>query len=283
VLALVGGRAERARIEQALRGTAEMRFFDRLADLQGALAAAPPHTLRALIVDPADVHELPAAIVVRSLVSDLPHVPVIGYVRPGRQASRVILDLAGAGVHELLIAGTDDVGIEVERIVASSQLLATADRALRMLGGVLTDEVRPLFDFCLRYPEHTHRVSGVAAALGVHRRTLVNACARAALPSPMSVTGWCRMMLAGGLFGYGANSVKEVALAVDLNSATSLRNMLRRYTGLRPNDLQRGRALRQVVDAFLAAVHARQKPALVRAVVTPALASADPQRRPVVR
>jgi transcriptional regulator GlxA family with amidase domain len=108
----------------------------------------------------------------------------------------------------------------------------------------------PMFEFCLAYPERATSVQAVAHVLGVHRKTLVNYCAQASLPPPGAVIAWCRLLLVGHFLETPGRTVEGIALRVEFASATALRNMLRRYTGLRPQQVRERGGLRCIVDAF---------------------------------
>jgi transcriptional regulator GlxA family with amidase domain len=47
-----------------------------------------------------------------------------------------------------------------------------------------------------------------------------------------------------------ARSVEQIALLLDFSSAASLRNMLKRYTGLSPREVRENGGLRCVLHAF---------------------------------
>jgi transcriptional regulator GlxA family with amidase domain len=93
-------------------------------------------------------------------------------------------------------------------------------------------------------------VADAAAALGVHRKTLVDRLATAQLPTPSAMIAWCRLTLAAQMLEDPARSVEQIALLLDFSSAASLRNMLKRYTGLSPREVRENGGLRCVLHAF---------------------------------
>jgi methylphosphotriester-DNA--protein-cysteine methyltransferase len=62
------------------------------------------------------------------------------------------------------------------------------------------------------------------------------------------------LMVCARLLEDPGRSVSQVAMLADFPSSTSLRNMLRRYTGLRPLEIRENGGLRCVLHAFKQAV-----------------------------
>src|SRR4051812_25912565 len=101
VIVCVAGLAEQLRLGNALRTSAVIRSCTTVVELERLLAVAGP-TLRMVIVEPRDTAGQPAARVLRELTRRRPDVVVIGYCRADSEDSRLIIELAQAGVHELL-------------------------------------------------------------------------------------------------------------------------------------------------------------------------------------
>ncbi|MFN2566702.1 MAG: helix-turn-helix domain-containing protein [Gemmatimonadaceae bacterium] len=249
VLALITGRLERLRIATAVRGHATVQFAGTAGELLAHLAdlSAPPI---AAIVEPRDCDGRPTAGVVRQLAAAQPRLPIIGYCRAGYEHSRDIIELGVAGAHELLFHGIDDSGVALRGILTSAGQACAAAQVLQAIADDVPAALLPLFEFCLAYPERATSVQAVAHVLGVHRKTLVNYCAQASLPPPGAVIAWCRLLLVGHFLETPGRTVEGIALRVEFASATALRNMLRRYTGLRPQQVRERGGLRCIVDAF---------------------------------
>jgi AraC-like DNA-binding protein len=96
-------------------------------------------------------------------------------------------------------------------------------------------------------------VEQVARALNIHRKTLVNHCSAEGFPPPGSVIAWCLLLLTAGLLATPGVTVERIAVQLNFPSATALRNMLKRYTGLRPSDLRAENALAELCAEFLGA------------------------------
>jgi AraC-like DNA-binding protein len=259
VLALITGRLERLRIATAVRSHATVHFVGTTGELLAHLddARALPN---ALIVQPRDCDGRPTADIVRQLASAHPALPIVGYCHAGYEHSKEILELATAGAHELLFHGIDDSGVALRGILTSASQACAAAQVMRAIASDVPAALLPLFEFCLAYPERATSVQAVAHVLGVHRKTLVNYCAQASLPPPGAILAWCRLLLVGHFLETPGRTVEGIALRVEFASATALRNMLRRYTGLRPQQVRERGGLRCVVDAFRQSLAEKREP-----------------------
>jgi AraC-like DNA-binding protein len=99
--------------------------------------------------------------------------------------------------------------------------------------------------------------TAVANALGVHRKTLVNYCCAVHFPTPSALVSWCQLFLVGYYLGHGNATVAAIAQQLDFPSATALRNLLKRYTGDRPQDVRAAGGLVVVRNAFAHAVRSQ--------------------------
>jgi AraC-like DNA-binding protein len=203
-----------------------------------------------VVVEPRDCEGRSTAPVVRQLLDASVRFPIVGYCHAGYEHSRDILELSQAGVHELLFHGIDDTGVALRGVLESAAQASASSEVMRAIGQHIPGALVPLFEFCLGYPERATSVQAVAQALGVHRKTLVNYCAQASLPPPGAVMAWCRLLLVGHFLETPGNTVERIAMRVEFASATALRNMLRRYTGLRPQQVRERGGLLCVAEAF---------------------------------
>lgn len=259
LLALIAGRLERLRIATAVRGHATVHFVGTAAELLAHLGESRSLPV-ALIVEPRDCDGRSTSAIVRQLVASHPALPIIGYCHAGYEHSRDILELGVAGVHELLFHGIDDSGVALRGVLTTATQACAAAQVLSAIASDIPEVLLPMFEFCLAYPERATSVQSVAHVLGVHRKTLVNYCAQASLPPPGAVLAWCRLLLVGHFLETPGRTVEGIALRVEFASATALRNMLRRYTRLRPQQVRERGGLRCVVDAFRQSLAERREP-----------------------
>jgi transcriptional regulator GlxA family with amidase domain len=92
------------------------------------------------------------------------------------------------------------------------------------------------------------RVTDMAKALHLHRRTLNARSYNAHYPSPSAIIAWARLLLVADISMNVALSTDRAAMLAGFSSGTAFRNMLRRYTGLRPTEVRE----RGGVDCILA-------------------------------
>jgi AraC-like DNA-binding protein len=75
--------------------------------------------------------------------------------------------------------------------------------------------------------------------------------------------GWCRLLIAARVLDDPGRTVEQVALKLDFPSGAALRNMFKRYTGLRTTEVRENggvRCLVHVLKRELAAVSAGKPP-----------------------
>jgi AraC-like DNA-binding protein len=249
VVGYVASQTERARITGALRGWALVLWAGSLGDLPELVrgADAPP---AAAIVAPRDPAGRRGPLVVRRLAALAPDLPVIAHCHTGVEHAADVRLMAEAGVHEFLFVGVDDTGTGMRSVLASAQRACAAARVVEVVRPLLPERLGIIATACLTHPVQGRSVAGLATLLGVHRKTLLNQCARDGGPAPATLIGWCRLMLAAHLLATTGQTVEWVALELEYPSATALRNAMKRYTGLRASEVTRAGGLTRVVRAF---------------------------------
>jgi AraC-like DNA-binding protein len=243
VVALVIGPTYRARIRGALSGRADVRFCELRGEL---LPLAVATHAGAIIAEPRDRAREDVSSVVAAIRAGLPSVPVIAYVADGSATSADILAMARAGVHDLVRTGFDDVGFALGTALASG----AADTIRAELEQLVPPAAWPFVSWCLTRTQAPISIRAAAEALGLDRRTLSRRLDRAGLPHPRRIAGWCRVIAAARLLDEPIYTLERVALLLDFPSGTALRNMLRRYTGLRPSEIRENGGVRCVMHLF---------------------------------
>jgi AraC-like DNA-binding protein len=249
VIGLVHGPAERARIGSALRArSTEIVFVDRIAELADAVMTART-SISAIIVEVRDADGRPVHEVVGELHAGGTGTPLVAYCRAGAEHSSDIRALVLAGAHQLLFHGIDDAGIALRHILEAAQQASVGERAAEELMRIVPAKLAPIVSHVTRYPA-TQRVSQVADALGYHRKTLVNHCTQAEFLSPHELLCWCRLAVAGELMASSCRTIESIANQLDFSSDTGLRNMMKRYTGLKASEVRERGGARCVVAAL---------------------------------
>src|ERR671920_1146374 len=120
-------------------------------------------------------------------------------------------DLARAGVHELVFTDIDDHPALLRAKLSRGEEACAAAAVLRGIKGLLPPILCRVVEYCVHFPRDSHEVSRIAAALGVHRKTLVNWCERAKVPPPSTLVTWVRLLLAAELLRSPGQSVERAA------------------------------------------------------------------------
>jgi AraC-like DNA-binding protein len=247
VAVLVREMAARARIQDALRGYAAVRTCDQQDEL---IALVTEGLVGVVVVDVRDRTGAPTIAMVRTIRDGFPSVPVVAYCALTPDSSRDILALARAGVNDLILRGVDDVGVALRSVIATAQEHCGAKHVLETIAPLVPPSVVPFLRYSLEHARQAVTVADAASALGVHRKTLVDRLATAGLPTPSAMIAWCRLTLAAQMLEDPARSVEQIALLLDFSSGASLRNMLKRYTGLSPREVRENGGLRCVLHVF---------------------------------
>jgi AraC-like DNA-binding protein len=234
VAVLVRDPVGRARIQDALRGFAQVQLCDREDELFALLLNG---TAGVVVIDPRDRTGTPTIPFIRTIRERFPNVPTVAYCALTPYTSSDVLALARAGVNDLILRGIDDERVTLRSALASAQDHCVARRALDVLGPSVPAPVHPFLTYCLEHAGAPLSVGDVAKALGVHRKTLVDRLSSAGMPNPSAMIAWCRLLIAARLLE-DTRPVEQVAMLLDFPSGAALRNMLKRYTGLKPSEIR---------------------------------------------
>jgi AraC-like DNA-binding protein len=253
IIALVLGAAERARLRAGVKGRpVAVRFVDRIGELIDAVTREPL-TIAAIVVEVRDADGRPTHAAVDALNAGGGGTPLVGYCRAGGEHSGDIRSLVLAGAHQLVFHGIDDTGIALRAILEAARQSSVSERANDAFMDCVPAKMAEFISFATRHPT-TQRIAEIADALGYHRKTLVNRCAQAKLPPPYELLCWCRLAVAGELLASTRRTIESIALQLDFPSDTALRNMMKRYTGLKASEVRQRGGARCVVEVFRQAV-----------------------------
>jgi AraC-like DNA-binding protein len=247
IVALLHDRASRARLTDALRGRAGITFCATAPELLAAIAAHPAY---AAVVELSAGEAPSAAPLIRTVRDRFPSVPVLAYcgaLTPG--TAREIHHAARAGARELVLRGEDE-GARIRAAVARAEGDSLAALVDRRLAPLVPGDARAVFRQALLRADRPIPVTALARRLGVHRKTLAGRLARGGHPAPSRIVGWCRLLVAARRLEDPRRSVERVAAELGFASGAALRNMLRRYTGLRPADVRAAGGVEPVLRAL---------------------------------
>ncbi len=249
VIGLIANRGDQARLAGALRGFARFRAVASLDECR-ALLHEELATVAALILEAQDLSGVPTLPFVAQVSDTLPAVPILGYCDVGPRRGGEAVALIRAGVHDIVLRGVDDGALALRDAVVGASHSTAASRVISALRPLVDASILPLLRHSLTFRRRAITVAGAAAALGVHRKTLVNLCARSKLPPPAILVGWCRLFLVAALLERKSYTVERIAHELDYPSSTALRNAIRRYAGVTATEVRNRGGLQFVLDHF---------------------------------
>ena len=250
VAALVLGRLERARLQDAVRGRAILEQVETVGALEQLVARSVPR-VSAVIAEPFDARRTPVAPTIVRLRAEYPGVAFIGLCQAAHKFSGEIVALVQAGVHELVFRGVDDSAETFRQTLARATQRSAANEVLGAIRPHLTSEALTIVETSVQYAWTGFSSRQLAQVLGVNVKTLVKQCRTSGLPSPGALLNWVRLMVVAYLLESEGRKLEHVASAFGLESASPLRNLMKRYTGLRSLEVRTSGGLKVVIDAFL--------------------------------
>lgn len=196
--------------------------------------------------------------ILRVLQQLVPSHAVVAWCDRRAVNTRTLLDIAQAGVAELVLRDVDDMKHVLGRILSSAaQRSHSLDIELR-LGSCVPDAMRPVFRFLLEHAHQAMDVDRVSAAFGITRQTLRNRLIQHRMPLPRTFMTWCRLLVAGSLLQESGHTLDSVAWQLDFNSGHHLGTVLRRYAGSGVAEMRAAGVSAAVESAFRAALSGHQ-------------------------
>jgi AraC-like DNA-binding protein len=247
VAALVWDHVARARLTEALRQEATVRFCERASEV---VTLVETGLAGVVVLDRRDRDGSPTLSTVKRVREEFPSIPIVLYCALSPDTSRDVLHFAKAGVDQLVFQGVDDLRTPLRGAVQAALDQVSAKSLLADLEPLVPANVVPFLKYCLEHARRDTSVEEVAEALGVHRKTLVDRLNAANLPSPSNFVSWSRLLLAARILEDPGRTVEQVALLLDFPSGTALRNMMKRYTGLKSSEVRQNGGVSCVLHAF---------------------------------
>lgn len=251
VLALLPDPQAQTRLRAALRGSADVQVVEEVHEAIECLRGRSPRA-SVVVVEPTDGAGRSTAVVVQAASAGERPIPVVAYCSLREEGGRGVLLLTQAGVHDVTFQELEESSAALRQLLAEAEQTCGADLIFARVRRALPRELEPFFLHALMYPAQSSSVGEVAAALGMHRRTMGNLCRRRLLPPPQELLVWARLLLAAYLLGARQVPVDSVALRLHYPSTGALRNKCRRYLARRAAELREPEAFDAAVAAFLA-------------------------------
>lgn len=249
--ALVLDQVGRARVQAALRSMDEARFCERVEEL---IDAAADPAVRGVLAEPYDRDGCSVFPALRALKREYPTLPLLvyGVTRPGTWGE--IVRLTGIGIHDLVIRGQDDHPPVFRATLDRALARSTAEYVMREVTERVPREAHAVLELCLERRDRALTMAELSRLLGTHRKTVVRHMQAAGLPPPSQLARWCRLLHAARMLEDPGRTLEAIAMHLDFASASALRNMLGRYTGLSPRAVREGGGLSCVLPLFLRAL-----------------------------
>ena len=259
VVACVPSPQHRARVVDALRTRADVRFVDTFLELR-ALVRRTVADIDTIIVSAHDGTGAAADAVVRAIVDERPRTAIIAYCQAGAHHNADLRELALAGVHQFVFAGIDDTGVAFRAVLASARRHCAADCVMRELGPVVPASLHRLVEAVLARPDELTSIAALADAVGVHRKTLFNHCQRAGFLQPAELLAWCRLAIVAHYLETTGCTIESIAIDMGYASDTALRNTMKRYTGLRASEVRARGGVACIVSALVEHTQPARRP-----------------------
>jgi AraC-like DNA-binding protein len=233
-LAVCVSGTRRRRLTDALGATFCIEIHESFHTLAGSLSTGAPPGM--VVVAPRDEHGAPASAMLSEIGGrDTPPLPrVVLYasadeLRGGAMATR--------GVSEVVIADETDAPNMLRVLARRLMMMNAVERVAlalreRLSGGVLT-----IAEAALRNPG-CHTVQALAGRIGVHRQTPPMWCRGATALNAEELIVWSRLLLLGAALEETGYSVATLSDELRFTSNVGLRNQVKRYTGVTPQDVR---------------------------------------------
>lgn len=246
-----------ARLRDALGAPGRVVSFP---DTAAALPAILRGEIRCTVIAVEPQSFVRAVETIRVLRHATPSHAVVAWVEMKAFSARQLLDIAQAGVAELVLRDVDDLRHVLARILSSATLRTHVVQIDQRLSSTIPVPVRALFRFALEQAHQNVDIVQVAAAFGITRQTLRNRLVQHGLPLPRTFVTWCRLLVAASMLDESGHTLDSVGWQLDYSSGQHLGVVLRRYVGSGIAELRDAGVFASVESAFLSTLRAARKP-----------------------
>jgi len=250
VALLLGDRVAHARLAEALRGHAIVWCTD--DPLAVAERAATGEGLAATVIAFAPSRHDEALRATECLRSRAPDHAIIGYVDPRTLSSRFILETGRADLTDLVLRDVDDSKAVLLRVLQNAEQRGIAMRVADHMCEGQARDVRVLVQFICRRLREPLDVPGIAAGLGLNRRTLYHRLGAVGSPGPRELVGWCKVLFVAYQLSSAKVPLTAIAAQLDMPSWRTLSYTVRRYLGGGTNSLRTADAFERALVQFRA-------------------------------
>lgn len=191
---------------------------------------------------------------IRVVTNATPSHAVVAWCDRTSLTTRQLLDVAQAGVAEMVLRDVDDLRHVLGRILSSAAQRSHAHRIESRHTGRIPQPLRPIFRFALEQAHATTDVDQVASAFGITRQTLRNRFVQHRMPLPRTFLTWCRLLVAASLLEERGHTLDSVGFQLEFSSGHHLGTVLKRYVGTGVSEMRDSSVVAIVDAAFQAAL-----------------------------
>jgi len=256
VLACALNPRQQARLAAAVRDRVPLDALETFQALRDLLRE-PPHGVVVVVVAARDGHGESARRTVRELAGALPRAAIVVYCHESWRQDTDIRTLAASGVHQFVFAGMNDDVLALRSTLAAARRQCAAEHVMELLRPIIPATLHLVAEAALARADAITDVNLLAAALGVHRKTLFNMCRRARFLAPAELLAWVRLALVAYLLETTGRTIDRIAIDLSYPSPTALRNTFRRHVGRPPSEVRSTDGTKAVLGALRLRVAAR--------------------------
>ncbi len=213
------------------------------------------------ILDPIDGEGTPTAHFAAQASADFRRMAFVGHVSRDRSQSKAVLDLARAGVHDLLYTEDADLQLFVRQLVQRAAQRALFALVWPAISPHCSPRTAPILAYCLQHAETNFSITQLARALGVTRKTIAERCAIDGAPHPRVLMAWSRLLAVAHRLESNGRSVESIAYELDFASPNALRNLMQRHVGIQPSALRTLGGLEWLTRRFVGLYRREKLPA----------------------
>ena len=254
---------QQARLAAAVRDRVPLDAIDTFEALRDLLRESPRDTTIVAVVVPArDGRGESARRTVRELADAWPQSAIVVYCHATWRQDTDIRTLAASGAHQFVFAGINDDVLALRSTLAAARRQCAAEHVMQLLRPIVPPALHLVAEAALARPDAITDVTLLAAALGVHRKTLFNMCRRAGFLGPAELLAWVRLSLVAYMLETTGRTIDRIAIELSYPSPTALRNTFRRHVGRPPSEVRSTDGTKAVLEAFRRRVAARKRSGL---------------------
>ncbi len=249
VIACINSAQHRARLIDALRNHATVTFTPSLDDLS-LLLRASVDTVDVVILPAVDGDHKSSERLVRQIALERPRTALVVWCPPEVQHVADLRAFAAAGVHQFLFGGMHEGGSMLRDVIAAARRGCAAEQVMSSLRSLVPPSLHPMVEVILTHPGEVTSIRAIADALGVDRKTVFNWCEKAKFLPPGELLVWCRLALVAYHLENTGCTIETIALELSYPSDSTLRNTMKRHTGMRASQVRTGGGIAPVMAAF---------------------------------